>query len=44
MPKDDIQKDILYEVRTNTMLIVLVIILNLMILVAGIFGLIAWLD
>lgn len=44
MPKDNIQKDILYEVRTNTMLIVLVIILNLMILVAGIFGLIAWLD
>jgi hypothetical protein len=44
MPKDDIQKDILYEVRINTMLIVLVIILNLMIQVAGIFRLIAWLD
>lgn len=44
MPKDDIQKDILYEVRTNTMLIVLVIILNLMILAAGILGLIVWLD
>jgi uncharacterized membrane protein len=44
MPKDDIQKDILYEVRTNTMLIVLVIILNLMILVAGFVGVIAWLD
>lgn len=44
MPKDDIQKDILYEVRTNTMLIVLVIILNLMILATGILGLIAWLD
>jgi hypothetical protein len=44
MPKDDIQKDILYEVRTNTMLIVMTIILNLMILAGGIFGMITWLD
>jgi hypothetical protein len=38
MPKDDIQKDILFEVRTNTGLIVFVIILNLLILSFALFS------